>query len=179
MQMENIQPPEQIAEEGKRLYQQGDFLKAAELFASAAQEYTARNDALMTAEMKNNQCVVLLQVRRLNEALEIVTGTDAVFAEAGDYRRQGIALANRATVMDALGRWKEAVPIYRQAADALQRAGEDGMRADTLKSLSQMYMKHGRFTDAVIAMQEGLMGVKDPTPRQKLLKKLLFMRLWK
>jgi hypothetical protein len=81
--------------------------------------------------------------------------------------------------VDALGRWKEAVLIYRQAADALQQAGEEDMRADTLKSLSQMYMKHGRFTDAVIAMQEGLMGIKNPSPRQKFLKKLLFMRLWK
>jgi tetratricopeptide (TPR) repeat protein len=179
MHMENIQPPEQLAEEGKRLYQQGNFVKALESFASAAQGYTAQNDMLMTAEMKNNQCVVLLQVRKLKEALEIVTGTDAVFAAAGDFRRQGIALANRASVVDALGQWKDAATIYHQAAEALQKAGEEGMRADTLKSLSQMYMKHWRFTDAVIAMQEGLMGVKDPTPRQKLLKKLLFTRLWK
>ena len=177
--MENVKTPEQLAEEGKRYYQQGNFPKAAESFVSAAQGYAAQDNALMVAEMKNNQCVVLLQIRKLDEALEVVTGTETVFAEAGDHRRQGIALANRATVVDALGRWKEAVLIYRQAADALQQAGEEDMRADTLKSLSQMYMKHGRFTDAVIAMQEGLMGIKNPSPRQKFLKKLLFMRLWK
>jgi tetratricopeptide (TPR) repeat protein len=177
--MVNIPIPEQLAEEGKRLYQQGNFPKAAERFASAAQGYTAQNDALMAAEMKNNQCVVLLQVRKLNEALEVVTGTDTVFAAAGDHRREGIALANRATVVDALGKWQDAVLIYEQAAEALQKAGEDNMRADTLRSLSQLYMRHRRFTDAVVAMQSGLMGVKNPTPRQKLLKKLLFMRLWK
>jgi tetratricopeptide (TPR) repeat protein len=177
--MENVKTPEQLAEEGKRYYQQGNFPKAAESFVLAAQGYAVQDNALMVAEMKNNQCVVLLQIRKLDEALEVVTGTETVFAEAGDHRRQGIALANRATVVDALGRWKEAVLIYRQAADALQQAGEEDMRADTLKSLSQMYMKHGRFTDAVIAMQEGLMGIKNPSPRQKFLKKLLFMRLWK
>jgi tetratricopeptide (TPR) repeat protein len=177
--MDNIQTPAVLAEEGKRFYQQGDFQKAAERFTSAAQAYAAQKDALMSAEMKNNLCVTLLQVRKLNDALEAVTGTEAVFAEAGDHRRQGIALANRATVVDALGRWQEAIPLYEQAGAALQKAGEDDMRADTLKSLSQMYLKHWRFTEAVVAMQEGLMGVKNPSPRQKFLKKLLFIRLWK
>ncbi len=177
--MNDIKSPAELAEEGKRYYQQGDFIKAAERFTSAAQGYTAQDDALMTAEMKNNLCVVLLQARKLNEALEAVTGTETVFAAAGDHRRAGMALANRAMVVHALGRWKDAVPIFEQAADALEKAGEDELRADTLKSLAQVYMNHGRFTDAVIAMQSGLKGVKNPTPRQKLLKKILFMRLWK
>ena len=177
--MNDTKSPAVLAEEGKRYYQQGDFTKAAERFTSAAQGYAAQNDVLMTAEAKNNLCVVLLQVRRLNEALEAVTGTDAVFSEAGDHRRQGMALANRATVVNALGRWKDAIPLYGQAGEALEKAGEDEMRADTMKSLAQMYMNHGRFTDAVIAMQEGLRGVKNPTPRQKFLKKILFRRLWK
>lgn len=177
--MDNPKTPAMLAEEGKRWYQQGNFEKAAECFTSAAQEYEAQGDALMTAEMKNNICVALLQVRKLDEALQAVTGTEAVFARNGDHRRQGIALANRATVMDALGRWEDAIPIYQQAAEALQQAGEDNMRADTLKSLSQMYVRHRQFTDAVITMQEGLRGIKNPTWQQKLLKKLLFIRLWK
>jgi tetratricopeptide (TPR) repeat protein len=171
--------PSELAEEGKRHYQLGDFAKAAERFTSAAQGYAAQNDALMTAEMKNNLCVVLLQARKLNDALEAVTGTDDTFAAAGDFRRQGMAQANRAMVLNALGRWKDAVPVFEQAAGTLEKAGEDEMRADTLKTLSQVYMNHGRFTDAVITMQEGLRGVKNPSPRQKFLKKILFLRLWK
>jgi tetratricopeptide (TPR) repeat protein len=177
--MENIQTPEQLAEEGKRLYQQGDFQKAAERFTSAGLGYIVQNNMLMVAEVKNNLCVTLLQVRKLNEALEAVSGTEVIFANAGDRRREGMALTNRATVLNALGRWKGAIPVYEQAAQVLKQAGEDGLRLDTLRSLSQMYLKHGKFIEAVVAMQEGLMGVKNPSPRQKFLKKLLFIRLWK
>lgn len=177
--MTDIKSASELAEEGKRYYQLGDYTKAAECFTSAAQTYTAQDEPLMTAEMKNNLCVVLLQARKLNDALEAVTGTDAIFAAQGDFRRQGMACANRAMVLNGLGRWKDAIPVFEQAAEVLEKAGEDEMRADTLKSLSQLYMGYGRFTDAMIAMQEGLRGVKNPSPRQKFLKKIIFRRLWK
>jgi hypothetical protein len=43
-------------------------------------------------------------------------GTEAVFAEAGDIRRQAMAVGNRGTVLEALKRYDEALDAYDLSA---------------------------------------------------------------
>jgi tetratricopeptide (TPR) repeat protein len=172
-------PPQQLEKEGKAAYERTDYMSAAKAFAEAAAVYSTGSEPLMAAEMKNNQSIALLQSKQAQAALEAVAGTDAVFAAAGDLRRQGMALANQAAALEALRRRAEAITCYRTSAEILERAGVKDLRADVMRAVAGLQVRGGKMTDAVITMQSGLMGLEKPTIKQRILKKLLFLRLWR
>lgn len=131
----------------------------------------------MSAELKNNQSVALLLAGEKQAALDAASGTDKVFADAGDFRRQGVALANQATALLALKRAGEAIEYYQNAANALENANETDIRVDVMQQLSMLQLRRFKFYDAVIALQSGLAGVKNPTLKQRFMKKILFVHL--
>ncbi len=169
--------PQEISERARQVYQDGDFPAAAGAYAEAAEAFSSAGDALNAAEMMNNASVAWLRAGEPQASLEAVQGTEVVFAQAGDLRRQGMALANQASALEALKRRKEALDCYQQSADILEKAGEDELRLQIMQLLSAYYLRHFKFIDAVIALQSGLAGLKNPTPRQRLMKKILFVRL--
>ncbi len=175
--MANKFSPQEIADQAKRTYQAGDYPAAIQAFVEAASAYADAGDASMYAEMKNNQSVTLLRDKQAQAALEAAQGTEAVFAEAGDTRRQGMALANQASALEALKRFKEAIDFYTRAGDALETAGEIDLRLEVMQLLSALYLRRFKFFDAIITLQSGLGAVKNPTPKQRFMKKLLFFRL--
>jgi tetratricopeptide (TPR) repeat protein len=175
--MTNTPSPQEIADQAKLAYQAGDFMQSAQAFSEAASAYTGAGDALMSAEMKNNQSVALLLAGEAQAALQAVEGTQSIFANAGDFRRQGMAFANQASALEALKRFKDAMDYYKEAAAALEKANEGDMRADVMQSLSMLYMRRFKLYDAVITLQAGLAGVKNPTLKQRIMKKILFVRL--
>jgi len=169
--------PQDLAEKAWSAYRGGDYAAAAGAFAEAASACAARKDDLGAAEMKNDQSVALLRAKQPQAALEAAQGTEALFAAAGDARRQGIALANQASALQALKRFKEAIDCYARAGEALEKAGEDVLRVQVMQLLASLYLGRFKFIDAIIALQSGLAGVKNPTTRQRLMKKFLFFRL--
>jgi tetratricopeptide (TPR) repeat protein len=175
--MTNGLSAQEIAERARRTYQAGDLVQAAQAFEQAAAAYAGAGDALMSAEMQNNRSVALLRAKQPEAALQAVLGTDTVFAGAGDAKRQGMALANQASALQALKRSAEAIDHYNKAADALEKADEGDLRAEVMQLLSMLYLSRFKFYDAVITLQSGLSGVKNPTPRQRFMKKILFIRL--
>lgn len=175
--MNNKLSVQEITDQAKHAYQAGDYSSAAQTFAAATSAYIETGDALMAAEMKNNQSVALLRAKQPQVALDVVQGTEKVFAEAGDSRRQGMALANQASALQALKRFNEAIDNYQKAADALQMAGEGDLRVEVMQYLSMLYLRRFKFYEAILALQSGLSGVKNPTPKQRIMKKILFIRL--
>ena len=175
--MTNNLSPQEMAEQAKKTYQAGDYVQAAQEFAEAAAAYASADDALMSAEMKNNQSVALLLAGEAQAALDALEGTDKLFADSEDFRRQGMALANQASAPQALKKLKESMENYQKAALALEKAGEGDLRADVMQQLSMLYLRRFKFYDAVITLQAGLAGVKNPSPKQRLMKKILFIRL--
>jgi len=169
--------PQEISEKAQRAYQAGDFSAAMRAYAEAADAYTDQGDRLNSAEMKNNQCVALLRNKQPALALEVVKDTAEVFAEAGDSRRQGMALANQASALEALKQYKDSLACYQQAGDVLAKADEGDLRAEVMQLLAALYLRRGKILDAIVALQSGLAGVKNPTPKQRLMKKFLFIRL--
>jgi tetratricopeptide (TPR) repeat protein len=169
--------PQDISERAWFAYRSGDYATAAQIFADAASAYTAGGDVLDSAEMKNNQSVALLRARQAKAALDAASGTEVVFAGAGDSRREGIALANQASALQAMRQFGEAIRFYTRAGEALEKAGEDVLRLQVMQLLASLYLSRFKFYDAIIALQSGLAGVKNPTPRQRLMKKFLFIRL--
>ena len=94
--------PSSLAERGKQEYEKGKYLSAADLFSQAAQAYASAKDELNAAEMKNNQSVALLQAGKAKEALQATDGTEEIFQQTGDLKRQGIAISNRAAALEGL-----------------------------------------------------------------------------
>jgi len=164
---------EKLAKDGKSMYQRGEYLEAARLFEAARQAYLASDDALNAGEMANNVSVAFLQAENAEEALKAVEGIAPLFAEAGDLRREGMTLGNMAAALDALGRDEEAAEVYLQSANILGQAGEDQLRANVMQSLSMLQFRSGRQLQALASFNDGLDGVKKPTPKQTFLKKLL------
>jgi tetratricopeptide (TPR) repeat protein len=175
--MSKFSTPQEIADRAKTLYQAGDYSNAALTYGEAATAYSGGGDALMAAEMKNNQSVAHLRNKQAQAALDAAQGTEMVFGEAGDARRQGMALANQASALEALKRTKDAIALYTQASESLHTAGEVNLRLEVMQLLSILYLRRFKFFDAVITLQSGLAAVKDPTPRQRFMKKILFFRL--
>ena len=165
--------PEKLIKQAKSDYKKGDYLSSAELFLEVSHQYTSNNKLVEAAEMANNASVAFLQAGDAEKALSSVEGTADVFASAGDLKRQGMALANKAAALEELDLVDDALESYQQAADILGEAGEDKMRADVMKSLSVLQLQEGRQLEALVTMQNGLDGVKHPSATQRLIKKIL------
>ena len=88
-----------------------------------------------------------------------------------------MALANEASALQSLKRFKEAIEKFNQAGEVLQKAEAGDLRVEVMQLLSMLYLRRFKFYEAILALQSGLAGVKNPTARQRLMKKILFIRL--
>jgi tetratricopeptide (TPR) repeat protein len=168
---------QEIADQARQMYQAGNYLQAAKTFSEAASAFENSGDSPMSAEMKNNQSVAFLLAGDARSALNAVEGTEIVFADSRDFRRQGMALANQASALEALGQTKDAIEYYKKAAEALEQANEGDLRAGVMQLLASLYLRHFKIFDAIITLQSSLVGVKNPSLKQRLMKKILFIRL--
>lgn len=166
-----------LAANALKTYQEGEFIKAAELFGEAAANFQTLGSDLDAAEMKNNQSVALLQAGNAQGAFDAAHDTAQVFSGSGDYRRQGMALGNEASALNSLGRHDEAVDCYQRAAEALEKAGEDQLRANVMQAMAVIQLRRGQVMKALLSLQIGLGGVKNPTFRQTIMRALLRFRV--
>ena len=120
-----------------------------------------------------------LGIARVPQAsYEAAHGTAEIFLAAGDMRRTGMARSNEATALETSGRLDEALQIYRQAADDLEKAGEDQLRASVMQAVAGIQLRKGKIMEALLAMHIGLTGVKQPTLKQKILRSMLKFKAW-
>jgi tetratricopeptide (TPR) repeat protein len=117
--------------------------------------------------------VALLQLGRGEEALGAVQGTPALFAEAGDRKRQAVALANLGAALEEVGEREQAADRYLESAGILDELGEGQLRAEVMKSLSALQLRDRNPLGALLSMQQGLEGEGQHGPIRRLLKKLL------
>ena len=164
-----------LAEQGKQEYEKGEYIAAAGLFSKSAQAYGDAKDELNAAEMKNNESVAFLRGGKAEEALRATDGTEAVFEKAGDLKRQGIAIANRAAALEGLKKLNEALAEYNRAADIFERAGEGDMHSIVRKASAELLLKRGYLGNSQMDIFDSLRLVEKPTFAQRMLK--FFMRL--
>jgi len=162
-----------LAEKGKIEYENGNYSAAADLFLQAAQAYAAMQDELNAAEMKNNQSVALLKAGKAKDALRATEGTEQIFADAGDLRRQAIAVGNRAAALEGLKKWNEALAEYDRAASIFEQAGAGDMHSVVRKAAANLNLKRGRFTDSQLDIYDSLRLVEKPTLTQRIMKFLI------
>ncbi len=162
-----------LAEQGKQEYAKGTFGVAADLFSKAAQAYSEVQDELNAAEMKNNQSVALLKAGKAEEALRATDGTEEIFQKAGDLKRQGIAVANRAAALEGLKRLSEAVDEYNRAAIILEEAGEGDMHSVVRKATAEIFLKRGYIANSQMDVLDSLRLKEKPTLTDRILKFLM------
>jgi tetratricopeptide (TPR) repeat protein len=162
-----------LAEQGKQEYAKGAFGTAADLFLQAAQAYGYVQDELNAAEMKNNQSVALLKAGKAEDALRATDGTEDVFQKAGDLKRQGIAIANRAAALEGLKKLNEAMDEYNRAADIFEEAGEGDMHSIVRKATAEIFLKRGYIGNTQMDVLDSLRLVEKPTLTQRILKFLM------
>lgn len=165
--------PSSLAERGKQEYEKGKYLSAADLFSQAAQAYASAKDELNAAEMKNNQSVALLQAGKAKEALQATDGTEEIFQQTGDLKRQGIAISNRAAALEGLKKWDEALADYDRAASLFEEIGEGDMHSIVRKASANINLKRGHITDTQMDVYDSLRLVKKPTLTQRFIKFLM------
>ncbi|MEP6893974.1 MAG: hypothetical protein ABI986_00055 [Chloroflexota bacterium] len=168
-----------LAEQGKQEYGKGAFLFAANKFSQAAQAYQDIQDALNAAEMKNNESVALVKAGKAEAALQATEGTEAIFQKAGDLKRQGIAIANRAAALEGLKKLNEAVAEYNRAADIFEQLGEGDMHSVVRKASAEIFLKRGYIGNTQMDVFDSLRLVEKPTLSQRILKFLMRLGLLK
>lgn len=165
--------PIKLADDGKKEYAKGNYKAAANLFSQAAQVYASAQDELNAAEMKNNESVALLQAGKAKEALQATDGTEEIFQKAGDIKRQGIAVSNRAAALEGLKNWKEALAEYDRAALLFEQVGEGDMHSVVRKAAANLNLKRGRIVDSQMDVYDSLRLVEKPTLTQRFMKFLM------
>jgi len=164
---------QQLAEQGKQAFSAKKYEQAANVFTEAAAAYEALDDMLNAAEMKNNLSVALLQAGKANEAFEAATGTDEVFAQAGDLKRQAMAFGNQGAALEALKKPDQALEAYERSAALFAEVGEGEMRSMVLQSAAAIKMKRGKVVDSAISMIGSVESTPKPTLVQRFLRFLL------
>lgn len=170
---ENDLRASELNRQAQTAYGQSQFAKAAELFEACRQAWLSIGNTVEAAEAQSNQSVAWLQAGDVTAALQTCIGTDTVFAEAGDSRRQAFALGNQAMILDAAGKLDEAEVCYQSCADLLKKIGDTENRSTTLRHLSALQLKRGKQLDAMATMDIALNGQKKLSLHERLLKKLL------
>ncbi len=165
--------PQQLADEGLADYKKGEHVSAAKLYKAAAEGFLTAGDDLLAAEMENNASVSWLKAGNGQAALNAASAAEHVFSIKGDMKQQAIAIGNQAAALEKLKRLDEAASSYLLSAKLLEQVGDYELRAYALQSLSLLYLRKLRVLEAYAALQSGIMGVKNPTLKQKLLKRLI------
>jgi len=161
--------PQQFVDQGKQAFAAAEYDQAASFFTQAASAYEALDDALNAAEMKNNLSVALLQAGKAQAAFEAASGTNEIFAQAEDVKRQAMALGNQASALEALKKNDQALEAYERSAALFAEAGESEMRSVVLQSAAALKLKRGKVMDSALSM----IGSVESTPKPNLLQRFL------
>lgn len=159
--------------EALQKFQKKQFKEAAAGFQECVAALENTGAALDLAEMKNNLGVALIYAGDPQAGLDAVQGTEAIFAEAGDPKRQGMALANQGNALEALKQYDQAIEFYEKARDCFIACGEKKMLSVTLRSLADLQMKTGRKFQAVASLQDAYEQNPDAKLKSKFFSKTL------
>lgn len=162
-----------INEKAFEAYKKKDFTTASDLFRECIRLLDEQKDLITAAEMRNNLSVVLLELKNPEEAFAILQDTDQVFANANDKQRQAMALGNKASALQAMGKLPEALSIYERSADIFKEINEKEMRSITLKKISDLQLKTGKQYQALASLEAAYDQNDKKTRKEQILKGFL------
>jgi tetratricopeptide (TPR) repeat protein len=165
--------PGDLANQAADLYKKGQFMASSALYSEAQQAYLGLDDPLTAAEMANNSSVAYLRGGDASAALQAAMQTDQTFAQAGDRKRQAIALGNLAAAHEALGNLQEALSCYQTSAELLKQIGDRESRSYVLKSISALQIRMHQPVEGMLSMQAALDNSPRLSAKERILKSLL------
>ena len=165
--------PAELSKQAKKLYDKEAYSQAAETYEMSSQEYEKSGDPLMAAEMSNNCSVSWLLAGEAQKSLDASLNTDLTFFNAGDPRKQAMALGNQAAAHEGLKQLKDAAEKYEKASEILKEIGETDLRAYVLQKLSAIQLRTGDQFQSVATMHTALETKKKLSIKEKFLKKVL------
>jgi tetratricopeptide (TPR) repeat protein len=168
--------PQQLVDRGKQAFAAKKYDQAASTFSKAVSAYEAQDDALNVAETKNNLSAALLQAGKAEAAYEAAVGTEKVFAQAGDVKRQAMAFGNQASALEALKKLDQAMEAYERSAALFDEAGEGEMRSMVLQSAAAIKLRSGKMVDSALSMIGSVESAPKPNLLQRFLRFLLRLR---
>ncbi len=171
--MDNAVSPQDLKDEGLRLFQQGKHSQALSTFEQAAAAFAAQDDFGSQAEMLNNMGVVLRVQGKVDTAVTPLTHAADLFARMGDRARHAQALGNLGDLYASQKKYTEAARHYSNAAAEFAQCGEKEKQAQVLRALSLMELRRGQWLAAVMRMEESLLARPRLSLPQHLFKWLL------
>jgi tetratricopeptide (TPR) repeat protein len=162
-----------IAETAMNAFNNRDYKTAADKFRKCLELLGNQDAPLDKAEIQNNLSVVLLELKDPQAAYSIAEGTDIVFAESGDKKRQAMALGNLASALQAQGKNAEALELFERSSDIFKEAGEKQLRAITLKKISDLQLKTGKHYQALASLDASYDQKDEKSVKEKVLKGVL------
>lgn len=163
--------PADLERDALAAYRRGDLAAACEGFSDARSTFQAAGDHRKAAEMANNLCVVLVGLRRGEEAVRAVEGTAAVFAAAGDRVMAAKATGNLAAALESAGKLEQAAAAYEEALEGFRAAGDRASESETWQALSRLQLRRGDTFAAAASAQAALDTSPKPGPFRRLLRK--------
>jgi tetratricopeptide (TPR) repeat protein len=162
-----------ITQKAWEAYQNEDYETAASAFSAAVETLTDESQILQQAEMKNNLSVAYLKAGKPQQAYQAALGTDQIFAQAGDLKRQAMALANLASALEDLNRFDEALALFTQSAALFKQISEKEMRAYVLQRISTIQLRQGKRIESLVSMDAALGEKSKLSFKERLLRSLM------
>jgi tetratricopeptide (TPR) repeat protein len=110
--------------------------------------------------------------------LKAASGTEEVFAQANDRRRQAMALGNQAAALEELKEYQASLERYRKSADILKELNDTELLSYVLKRISALQARLGKRLESIAAMDAAL-HIKPKLTIKESFMKFLFDLLFK
>ena len=163
---------DELQAQGIKLYTQHDYEAAGRAFQDAQSAYAEADQPDMVAEMQVNTGLVHRALGEHQQALELMQEALRTFQDLGDDKRAAQVLGNLGGVYLALSDKEQALNAYRQAADIFLELDETQLYSETMMALGSLQVRDGKIFTGAATYQIGLESLQDPSPRQKLMKRL-------
>lgn len=171
--MSHSPSPQELKEEGMRLFQQGKRREALALFEQAAASFANQENLGGQAEMLNNIGVIQRLQGQKDTAVNTLTQAADLFHQIGDTSRQAQTLGNLGDLYASQKKYTEAARHYSNAAAQFAQSDEKEKQAQVLRALSLMEMRRGQWLPAIMRMEESLQARPRLSFPQRLFKWLL------
>lgn len=164
---------ELLKQQAIKAYNKKQYDDAIKGFQACLDFFEGTGDELAAAEARNNLSVTHLAMKQVQLAYDEVLNTDEVFARHGDRKRQGMAIANKAAALEALGQKEQALTLYEQVLEIFKEIGEKDMRASVLRRVSDLQLRTKRQFQAIASLEAAYDQKEKPQVKDSFFKTIL------
>lgn len=148
--------PDDLKEEGLKLFQRGELDNAVSTFETAVSAYAAAQNPVGQAEMLNNIGVIQRMRGNHEESLEAFTTANQLCQQANDVNRRAQVLGNMGDLYAGMGDKETAARYYSDSAELFAQCGDAQKQSQVLKALSLLRLRQGHWTNAMMHMESSL-----------------------